>query len=268
VLEGKSAVITGAAGGIGRATALEMARQGARGVVVTDVNVDQGAETAALVRGAGGEATFIGADLRSSDEIKALMDQAADAYGGIDILVNNAGLLEPNLTDDASIDGLPEDVWDAIMDVNLKAVWLCSRYALPYLRASPQAVILNAGSVASYNAYARNTAYSASKAGVVALTKMLALELSADGIRCVAYSPGAVETTMLQEYLDKADDRRALERALSSTHLARHEPLLGQPWEVAKLICFLASGDALFINGSSVLIDGGALAWRGSFDVS
>jgi NAD(P)-dependent dehydrogenase (short-subunit alcohol dehydrogenase family) len=264
VLEKKCAVITGSAGGIGRATAVEMARQGARGVVVTDIDVENARKTVELVEEAGGNATFIPGDLRKPEEIKALMDTAAGTYGGIDILVNNAGLLEPNLTDDASIEGLPLEVWDMIMDVNLKAVWLASRYAYPYLRKSAEPVILNAGSVASYNAYPANMAYSASKAGVVALTKMLALELSDDNIRCVAYSPGAVETTMLSKYLDAAEDRSAVERGLSATHLARRDPLLGQPWEVAKLICFLASGDALFINGSSHMVDGGALAWRGS----
>jgi NAD(P)-dependent dehydrogenase (short-subunit alcohol dehydrogenase family) len=264
VLENKSAVITGSAGGIGRATAIEMARQGARGIIVTDLDAENAKETVSQVEAAGGKATFIPADLRVPAEIEALMNKAAETYDGIDILVNNAGLLEPNLTDDASIEGLPLEVWDMIMDVNLKAVWLASRYAYPYLRKAKEPVILNAGSVASYNAYPSNMAYAASKAGVVVLTKMLALELSDDNIRCVAYSPGAVETTMLTKYLDAVEDRAGAERGLSATHLARRDPLLGQPWEVAKLICFLASGDALFINGSSHMIDGGALAWRGS----
>src|SRR5262245_53571126 len=135
MLEDKICVVTGSGGGIGRATAIEMARRGAR-VVVTDVNDDAGAETVDLVKAEGAEATYIHCDVRSADEIQALMDHAVSTFGGIDVLHNNAGVHDTDFAENPAVDTVPIDVWDKVYEINLRGVWLCTRFAADHLRAS------------------------------------------------------------------------------------------------------------------------------------
>jgi NAD(P)-dependent dehydrogenase (short-subunit alcohol dehydrogenase family) len=258
-LQGKVCVITGSGQGMGRASALEMAREGGR-VVVTDINAQSGKETVSLIKAEGGEAIFIACDLRSSVDINALMDQAAAHFGGIDVLHNNAAIHETDLTDKTSIEELDEAIWDAVNDINLKALWLTTKAAVPWLKKSGKGAIVNVASTGSHVAYAMAGAYCATKGAVVMLTKASAVDLAKYGIRCNCYCPASIETPMLQKYLDAADDPEAMARTLAGAHLT---PRLGKPEEVAKLACFLASEDASFINGAAYLIDGGALAWRG-----
>jgi len=260
MLEDKVCVVTGAGGGIGRAAALEMSRQGAR-VVVADINDDGGNETVQLVSDGGGEAHYVRCDVRDSGQVKALMSQAADRFGGIDVLHNNAGVHESDFTGELQVDTLPEDVWDKVYEINLRGVWYCTRYAAPYLRESPRGpAIVNAASTGGVTGYPMASAYCATKGGVIQLTKTTAIDL-APNVRCNCYCPAAVDTPMIQKYFDAAEDKEAITKMLIGSHLI---PRVGKPEEVAKLVCFLASDDAAWITGSAYMIDGGSLAWRGA----
>jgi len=259
-LEGKVCVVTGAGSGMGRACAVEMAHEGGR-VVVSDVNAASGGETVKLVKDFGGEALFIGCDLRDSAQIKALMDGAARHFGGIDVLHNNAAVHETDLTQQTSIEDLSEEVWDIVYEVNLRAVWLTTKHAVPYLRKSGAGVIVNVASTGSFVGYPMAGVYCATKGGVLLLTKATAIDLAKFGIRCNCYCPGAIDTPMLQKYYEAAVDKKAIMNVLTGAHLV---PRLGRPEEIAKLACFLASDDSSFVNGAAYVIDGGTLAWRGT----
>lgn len=261
-LKDRVCVITGSGQGMGRASALEMAREGAS-VVVAEINELLGAETVSLIEAEGGKAKLIHVDLRKTASIKALMDQAAEAFGGIDVLHANAAIHETDLTDKTSIEELDEDVWDMVNDVNLKSVWLCTKFAVPYLKKSDAGAIVNVASTGSRVSYPMAGAYCATKGGVVMLTKASATDLAKFGIRVNCYCPASIRTPMLQKYMDAADDPAAVEKVLTGAHLL---PRLGEPEEVAKLAVFLACSDSSFITGASYEIDGGALAWRGIRD--
>jgi len=258
-LDGLVCIVTGAGSGMGRASAIEMARQGGL-VVVTDVHRERGEETVSAILDEHHVAAFVPCDLRKSDEIKALMAAAAHRFGGIDVLHNNAAIHETDLTDKTSIEDLPEDIWDAVYEVNLKAIWLTTRHAVPWLKRSSSPAIVNVASTGAYVSYPQAGAYCATKGGVLMLTKAIAVDLAKYGIRCNCYCPGAIETPMMQKYLEAADDKQAIMSVLTGAHLI---PRLGRPEEVAKLACFLASRDSSFITGASYVIDGGTLAWRG-----
>jgi NAD(P)-dependent dehydrogenase (short-subunit alcohol dehydrogenase family) len=260
MLADKVCVVTGAGQGMGRAAAIEMAAQGAS-VVASDVNDELGRATVHAIQEAGGAGHFLHCDVRDREQVRALMDGAAERFGGIDVLHNNAGVHETDLASDTRVDLLADEVWDAVYEVNLRGVWHCTKYAVPYLRESHGGAIVNAGSVGSIVAYPMAACYSATKGAVAQLTKATAIDLAPDGIRCNCYCPGTIDTPMVAKYIDAAEDREAIESVLTASHLI---PRLGRPEEVAKLVCFLASDDASFINGAVYLIDGGALAWRGS----
>ena len=263
MLDEKVALVTGAGQGIGRAIALEMARQGAAAVAVVDRDGDAVAQTSALVGEAGARAMALRCDLRERDQIVAMVDEVVGGFGGLDVLVNNAGVIETAMAADCAIDALPEDVWDTVYEVNLKAVWLTTKFAAPYLRRSTRGPsIVNAASVSGLTGFARAPIYCASKAGVIQLTRVAAIDL-APSVRCNCFCPGVIGTPMAREFIDRAEDPVAQERAMVATQLLDR---LGEPDEVAKLACFLASDDAAFITGAAVTIDGGAMAWHGVRD--
>jgi NAD(P)-dependent dehydrogenase (short-subunit alcohol dehydrogenase family) len=260
MLDGKVCVVTGAGAGIGRETAIEMARQGARGVVASDLDGSAAEETAVLVEAAGAEALAVACDIADSEQVEALMAAAAERFGGIDVLHNNAGIHETGFTDQPRLESIPEAVFDKVCEVNLKGVWLATKHAIPYLRRSDGAAIVNASSLSGLVGFEGAGVYCATKAAVIALTKVTALELAADGIRCNCYCPGAADTAMARGYITSAPDPVVAEQTLVASHLI---PRMAEPLEIASLVCFLASDAASFMTGAAVPIDGGATAWRG-----
>jgi NAD(P)-dependent dehydrogenase (short-subunit alcohol dehydrogenase family) len=260
-LEGKICVVTGSADGIGRAAAIEMARRGGR-VVVTDVNDDMGDETVEQIEREGGEAIYVHCDVRDAEQVQALMKGTADHYGGIDVLHNNAGVHESSFATELTVDTLPLDAWDAVYEINLRGVWYCTRFAAPYLKASTRGpAIVNAASTGGHVGYPMCSAYSATKGGVILLTKVTAIDLAP--VRCNSYSPGSTDTQMIRKYTEAAEDKEAVWRMQTETHLVRR---LGDPFDIARLVCFLVSDEAAWITGQDFLIDGGSLAWRGHHD--
>jgi len=261
MLDERVCLVTGAAQGIGRATAVEMARQRAAAVVVSDVNDAGGEETADLVRAEGAQAEYIRCDVTDGAQIEALIERAVERFGGLDVLHNNAGVHESDLTDQLTIDTLPEEIWDRVYAINLKAIWLAIKYATPHLRRSKRSpAVVNAASIGGLVGYPMAAAYCSTKGGVLMLTKQAAIDLAPE-IRVNCYCPGAIDTPMVAKYYEAADDPEAVQRALTGTHLI---PRLGRPEEVATVVCFLASEAASFLTGTAVTVDGGSLAWRGS----
>ena len=259
-LAGKRVLITGAGQGMGYAIALGMAAAGAEAIVVTDVNEANGAAIASQLQASGTTATFIRADLRNGADIEALITGAVEFMGGLDCVVNNAGVIDSQIADNATIEGLDEATWDLVMDVNLKAIWLITKYAAPHLRASGRgATIINSASVSGINGTKAGVAYGASKAGVIQFTKSSALYLAPE-VRVNCYLPGTIETPMSLGHIEASPDREDTLRRMTGAHLL---PRMGEPSEVSDLVCFLASDQSTFITGVAIPIDGGMLAWRG-----
>jgi NAD(P)-dependent dehydrogenase (short-subunit alcohol dehydrogenase family) len=260
-LENKVAIVTGAGQGIGEAAAIKMAEEGAK-VVVSDINEETGNAVAERIRGAGGDAVFVAADVSDVDDVKALMAATKDAFGRLDVLHNNAGVHETNFTEHAQSFELDEAVWDKVIAINLKSVWMCSKYAAPLLAEDGGGAIVSAASIGGLIGYPMGSAYGPSKAGVVQLTRVMAIELAPRNIRVNCYAPGNVDTPMVQKYYESGppEEQEMIKAQVVGTHLFKR---LGRPEEVANLVVFLASDDSSMMTGSCVVIDLGTLAWRG-----
>ena len=247
----KVALITGGTSGIGRATAVLFAREGARTAVVGRDRV-RGKDVVAEIEGAGGFAVFIPCDVRLANECRSAVERTLDAFGGLDILFNNAGVYYANTVVDCS-----EEEWDQTVDIGLKGTYLMSKFALPVMIAQGRGAIINNASGWGLVGGDKAAAYCAAKGGVVLLTKAMAVDHSRQGIRVNCVCPGDVDTPMLPE-----DARR---RGLSwDTYLAgasdRPMGRIGQPEEIARAVLFLASDDASFVTGAILAVDGGGTA--------
>jgi NAD(P)-dependent dehydrogenase (short-subunit alcohol dehydrogenase family) len=242
-LDGKVAVITGAAGGIGRASAVRFAAEGAR-VVAADLAGDAVDEVAKLVGGLG-----VRVDVTDADEVQAMYERASEAFGGIDILFNNAGISPP---EDDSILTTDADAWARVQAVNLTSVYLCCRFGIPHLLTRGGGSVINTASfVAVMGSATSQISYTASKGGVLAMSRELGVQFARQGVRVNALCPGPVNTPLLQELFAKDPERAA--RRLVHVPMGR----FAEPEEIAAAAAFLASDDASFITANTFLVDGG-----------
>jgi NAD(P)-dependent dehydrogenase (short-subunit alcohol dehydrogenase family) len=250
-LTNKVAIVTGAGAGIGQATALLLACEGAR-VVVADYDPDAGATTVTQICQAGGQATFVQVDVSVAAEAEKMVKTAVDTYGRLDILVNNAGIY----TKGDAVNTAESD-WDRILDVNLKGIFLCSKYAIPAMKKTGGGVIVNVASEAGLVAIKNQVAYNVSKSGVIALTKSAAVDFAADNIRVNCICPGTTETPLVKAAVAKEPDPVKARRALEE---CRPLNRLGKPEEIAAGILYLASDELGYATGAVLSVDGGYTA--------
>ncbi|WP_157221094.1 SDR family NAD(P)-dependent oxidoreductase [Flavisphingomonas formosensis] len=255
-------VITAAAAGIGAGIARVAARDGAA-VTIVDIADEPGNRLVKEIQKAGGEALYIHCDVTDYAQLEQAIDRSATHFGGIDTLVNNVGLFDNVIHPAPSIKTMDETHFRRILEINVVSHWMAAKFATPYLRESANASILQAGSIASFLGYPGGPLYGATKGGVAQLTKHLAVELAADRIRVNCYCPGAIRTEGSMRFLEQAGEKAFLQ-TLTGPNLV---PRIGEPEDVGNLVCFLASDRASFINGVVYLVDGGALAWRGTLDL-
>lgn len=251
-LRDRVALVTGAASGIGRATVERFAAEGAR-VLACDVDEAGLEETAARVRDAGGSVLARRADVSRGADCRALVEACVEWARTLHVVANVAGVGQF----DSTVETLEEDEWDRVLSINLKSVYLVSKYAIPHLRAAGGGVILN---IASPHAYATTegvAAYAASKGGVVALSRQMALDLARDRIRVLSIIPGAVDTPMLRSHAERQNTTlEAMGFHTDPTAIGR----IGTPDELARALLWLASEEASFVNATAVVVDGGLLA--------
>jgi 3-oxoacyl-[acyl-carrier protein] reductase len=244
-LDGKVALITGAGSGMGRAMCFEFAREGAR-IVAVDLNLDS-VQRVASELGGGDKCLALSGDVSNGKSVADFCGTAVAAAGRVDILVNNAGILDNY----APVTETSEELWDRIINVNLKGMYLTCHALLPAMVERRSGVIINLGSIAGFVAGGGGAAYTSSKHGVIGLTRQLAFDYGKHGIRANAICPGAVETGMTKEIL--TSDNMAVMESVRSVPAGRH----AQPEEIAKLGLYLASDDSSFVHGAAMLIDGG-----------
>ena len=248
-LSGKVALVTGGGSGIGRATALAMAEEGAK-VAVCDVNAEGGEGTVSAIAAAGGDATFIHADVSQARDVEAMVDRVMEVYGRLDCAFNNAGISGGGVPTHEH----PEEVWDRVISINLKGVWLCMKYEIPRMLERGGGAIVNTASVAGLVGIRNGSAYDAAKHGVVGLTKTAALEYAQQGIRVNAVCPGYVRTPMVERVLARDPGNEAA--------FTEREPIgrLGVPEEIAATVAWLCSDAASFVTGVAMPVDGGYVA--------
>jgi NAD(P)-dependent dehydrogenase (short-subunit alcohol dehydrogenase family) len=248
-LDDKIAIITGAASGIGAATAERVAAEGAR-TVVADLDADGARDVAGKISAAGGQATAVQADLGDNDSVRAMVDAAVAAYGGLDILHNNAAATRLAATQDWPVGVADPDVWDEMMRVNLRGAMVAIQAAVPHMIARGGGSIINTASGSGITGDVRNPAYGASKAALISLTRYVATEFGKQGIRCNAISPGFI-------VIPQKPGREAVMATMLRHALT---PRLGRPEDIAATVVFLASDEAEFITGQNICVDGGMLA--------
>ena len=251
-LDGKAAIITGAATGIGRATAMLFARAGAR-ITLADLRKDELEKTVAAVRAAGGDANAVVADLARPDDCEKAVAAALAAAGRLDVVFNNAGV--GTMVVGGTVETIDLDKWDLALDVNVRAMYLVSRAALPALRRAGGGSIINTSSVSAFRGSAGRPshAYAASKGAVLALTRAMAASYGRDHVRVNAICPGTIRTRLTADIIERVE-REAAE--------GRQIPLgrVGEPEDIARCALFLASDDSAWISGTEIVVDGGAMA--------
>jgi NAD(P)-dependent dehydrogenase (short-subunit alcohol dehydrogenase family) len=257
-LDGKAIIVTGAGGGIGRASAVALGRLGAR-LLLVGRNVGALEECSAEIRAAGASAHVAAADVSRAAEVRGFVDLALERFGAIDGLFNNAGIEGPI----AHLVDYPEDAFDEVFAVNVRGMFLGLRYALPVMLAKGKGAVVNTGSLASERGLPGTGAYNASKHAVVGLTRTAAAEVGPKGVRVNAVLPGMVETRMLRSIagaIFPGDIEGGMREMAQVAPLRRY----GQPEEIATVVCFLLSDAASFVNGVAWAADGGALATMGN----
>ena len=248
-LSDKVALITGAAGGIGRVSALACAKEGAN-VVIADVNIEGGEKTAAMIRSTGGKATFMETDVSSPSDVERLIKKTIEIYGRLDCAHNNAGIEgAEQLTADYS-----ETEWDRVLRINIKGVWLCMKHEINQMLEQKGGSIVNTSSVAGLKGFRYHSAYCSSKHAIIGLTKTAALEYAKKGLRINVVCPGFIRVGLTEKVV-------ALNPAMDKK-LKGHIPMgrFGEGEEVAEAVVWLFSDSTSFINGHSLVIDGGASA--------
>ncbi|MFI6180346.1 SDR family oxidoreductase [Nonomuraea sp. NPDC051191] len=247
--EGKTALVTGAASGIGRATALAFAREGAH-VVVADVTTDLNEQTAHLIREQGGRALAVTCDVTSDHDVRTVLDTLIGEYGHLDIAFNNAGVEQPvhPLTE------ITEDEWDRVLGISLKGVFTCMRHQIPLMLENGGGVIVNTSSGTGVKGFKGQAAYAAAKHGIIGLTTSAALDYAADGIRINAICPGIIDTEMMHRFTGGTSEGRQ--------DVIDQEPIgrMGKPEEIASAVLWLCSGLAAFTIGHALVMDGGQTA--------
>jgi NAD(P)-dependent dehydrogenase (short-subunit alcohol dehydrogenase family) len=246
-LKDKVAIVTGGGTGIGKACALRFACEGAK-VVVAGLDLPPLEEVVNQIGAEGGSSTAIRADVRIVADTRDIIDKTLSAFGGLHILVNNAATVDLS----KRVEDLTVEEWDGCLNATLRSVYLLSKWAAPEMRRAGEGVIINLGSVGAVVPWAAGAAYCSAKAGVIALTKVLAIEYGPWNIRVNAISPGAIMTPNLKAAIEKHDH---LDKLLAKSVYGR----VGQPEEIASVAAFLAIGEASFMAGANVLVDGGYL---------
>ena len=241
-LEGKVAVITGTASGIGEATLRRFAEEGAK-VVAVDINKEDGERVVQEVRDAGGEAIFFHGDVSDLNVLEEMIEKAVETYGGLDILHNNAFWTDAKPLEETTVEN-----WQKTMDVTLRPAFLATKHAVPHMRKRGGGIVIHTGSIQSVVGFRSFISYQAAKGAILSLTRAQALELAEDEIRVVALLPGATNTPSVS--LEDPEAREALAQSIPMKRL-------GEPVEMANTAVFLASDEAPYITGTSILVDGG-----------
>jgi NAD(P)-dependent dehydrogenase (short-subunit alcohol dehydrogenase family) len=250
-LDNQVAWVSGAASGMGEAISCLFANEGAA-VALIDIQADKGRAVAERIRGAGDNATFIECDVCREDQVKSSIEQTAKTFGRLTTIVNCAGVVQVKQLHELDVAD-----WDRLMDINVKSIFLSIKHGIPHLRKNTRSYIVNIGSVGSFVAQSSTPAYTASKGAVMMLSKSIALDYAADGVRCNCICPGITDTPMFREHMDKAPDPEAAIRAR-----LRRVPMGVSltPHDIAKSVLYFACEDSAGITGTTLIIDGGYLA--------
>lgn len=250
-LKGKVAIVTGAGMGIGKGIAQVFAREGAR-VVVVDINQEAGKNTVKEIKMSGGDALFIQADVADEEQVKAMVAAAVEHYGTINVLVNNAGIgVYKSVLETSS------EEWDRCLNVNLKGVFLCSKYTIPHMQRAGGGSIINIASVHAVATVARTAPYAASKGGVLALTRNMAIDYAKDNIRVNAICPGWVYTPLIEGIFRASGDPEGMKKRITERQLLGR---LGTPEDIGYAALYLASEESSFVTGTALFVDGGLTA--------
>lgn len=255
MFDNRMVIVTGGALGMGRATALEFAREGAR-VTVADINRRAGEAVIQQMKSAGQQGLFVEADVARSADCQRVVNETVAAFGGVDVLFNNVGIQPPESY--LTAEETPEEMWDRILDVNLKSYFLMAKYAIPHMKRRGGGVVINNASVQGLQSQKRVPAYAASKGGVLSLTRQLALDYAEHHIRVLAICPGTIDTEMVRASaaMQGGDVEETLRKWGKMHPIGR----IGTGQDIANVVLFLASDKASFMTGEYVCVDGGYMA--------